>query len=90
MMVVRAVREIEDPIEGIIEATRLIDLARDQLLIELAGIRRGFAVQAQAQLRAQGMSVSAANREVAARAQTSEASVKRMLTEASQYGVSAS
>lgn len=87
MMVVRAVQNIEDPIEGIVEATRLIDLARDQLLIELAAVRRGFTVQAQTILRANGMTVSAANREIAAKAQTSEASVKRMLTEAGQYGV---
>lgn len=86
-MVVDAVQQIEDPYEGIVEATRLIDEARDVLLIELAAIRRSFTVQAQTTLRAQGMNVSQANREIATRAQTSEASVKRMMTEAGQYGV---
>jgi hypothetical protein len=88
MMLVRAVRDIEDPYEGIMEATQLIDQTRDVLLIELAAVRRSFTVQAQTALRAEGMNVSTANREIARRAQTSEASVKRMMTEAGQYGVS--
>lgn len=87
MMVVRSVQQIEDPIRGIQEATQLIDKVRDELLIELAAVRRGFAVQAQTQLREAGMKVAEANRQIAVQAQTSEASVKRMLTEASQYGV---
>jgi hypothetical protein len=89
MTVVRTVREITDPVEGIKEATSLIDQARDQLLVELAAARRDFAVRAQAHLRAGGMTVDAANREIATQAQTSVASIKRMIQEARQYGVAA-
>ena len=89
MMVVRAVRDIADPIEGIRETTSLIDMARDQLLVELAAARRDFAVRAQAHLRASDMTVDAANRQVAAEALTSVASIKRMVQEAGQYGVAA-
>lgn len=87
MMVVRAVREIADPIEGIRVATALTDNARDQLLVELAAARRDFAVQAQTARRRTGMTVDQANREIAAEAQTSVASIKRMVAEAGQYGV---
>lgn len=87
MMVVRTVRDIADPIAGIVEVTNLIDQARDQLLVELAAARRDFAVRAQATLRQDGMTVDQANREIATKAQTSVASVKRMVQEAGQYGV---
>lgn len=89
MTVVRTVQQITDPIEGIRIATSLIDQARDQLLVELAAARRDFAVRAQAALRAGGMTVDAANRQIATEAQTSVASIKRMVQEAGQYGVAA-
>lgn len=89
MMVIRQVQEIEDDVEAIMVATTLIDEARDQLLVELAAIRRDRAVRAQAKLRATGMTVDMANRQLAEQVQTSPTSIKRMVQEAGQYGVAA-
>lgn len=89
MMVIRQVQEIEDDVEAIMVATTLIDEARDQLLVELAAIRRDRAVRAQAKLRATGMTVDMANRLLAEQVQTSPTSIKRMVQEAGQYGVAA-
>lgn len=89
MTVIRQVQEIEDDVEAIMVATKLIDEARDQLLVELAAIRRDRAVRAQAKLRATGMTVDTANRLLAEQVQTSPTSIKRMVQEAGQYGVAA-
>lgn len=87
MMVIRAVGDIEDDIEAARVATDLIDQARDQLLVELAAVRRARAVAAQSKLRATGMTVDEANRRLASAMNTSPTSVKRMVQEAGQYGV---
>lgn len=89
-MVIREVNAIEDDVEAAKVATRLIDEARDVLLVELAAIRRGRAVMAQTKLRATGLTVEEANRRLAAEMNTSPTSVKRMVQEAPQYGVAAS
>jgi hypothetical protein len=87
MMVIREVQAIRDDIEAGRVATKLIDQARDQLLVELAAIRRERAVRAQATLRASGLKVDAANRQLADEFQTSVTTVRRMILEAGQYGV---
>ena len=51
MMVIREVQSVEDDVEAARIATKLIDQARDELLVELAAIRRARAVVAQAKLR---------------------------------------
>jgi hypothetical protein len=84
--VIRQLQQVDDPEEGIRLATRLIDQARDELLVELAALRRSFAVRARTALMDQGMSATEANRVLAARVETSPQSVGRMVTEASQYG----
>lgn len=84
--VVRQLQEVTDPEEGMRVATALIDQARDELLVELAAIRRSFAVRARTALMDQGMSATAASRELASRVHTSPQSIGRMVTEAAQYG----
>lgn len=84
--VIRQLQQVDDPEEGIRLATRLIDQARDELLVELAGLRRSFAFKARTALIDQGMSATEANRTLAARVDTSPQSIGRMVTEAAQYG----
>lgn len=88
-MVIHQVAAIEDDVEAARVATKLIDEARDVLLIELAAIRRGRTVEAQNKLRATGMPVNEANIELAKQMETSPTAVRRMVLEAGQYGVQA-
>lgn len=84
--VIRQLQQVDDPEEGMRLATSLIDQARDELLVELAAMRRSFAVRARTALMDQGLSATAASRELAGRVHTSPQSIGRMVTEASQYG----
>jgi hypothetical protein len=77
---------VSDPVERIRQATLLGDEARDQLLPELASVRRLATVQARKALMEQGMSATAATHELANQIGMSVQTVMRMITEAKHYG----
>lgn len=79
---------IEDPIERIKRATLLIDEARDQLLRELASVRRLATVEARKKMMAENrnMNVTDATHALASEVGMSVQTVMRMITERRQYG----
>ena len=86
--VVYRLREVTDPIERFKMSTAAIDQVRDELIVELAALRREAAVQARNVLiDEQGLKAGQANRELAALSGTSVQTVARMINEQAQYGV---
>jgi L-serine deaminase len=84
---IRWLRDLTDPVEGLQEATLAIDEARSTLLPELAAIRRAMAAAARDKLVSeQGLSLSEATRELARLVGASPQTVMRLIGERSSYG----
>lgn len=81
------VRNIEDPIQRFVEATRLGDEARGSLLPELAAQRRQAAHEARQALIASGMNATEATRHIARLAGSTPQTIGRMISERDAYGV---
>lgn len=81
------VREIEDPIQRFVEATRFGDEARGSLLPELAAQRRQAAHEARQALIRAGMNATEATRRVAQLANSTPQTIGRMISEKDAYGV---
>lgn len=81
------IRDIEDPIQRFMEATRFGDEARGSLLPELAALRRAAAHEARQRLIAGGMNATEATRRVAQLADSTPQTIGRMISERDQYGV---
>jgi hypothetical protein len=81
------VREVTDPVQRFVEATRLGDEARGSLLPELAAVRRQAAHEARRALIAGGMNATEATREVARQAHSTPQTIGRMISERSAYGI---
>ena len=77
---------ITDPVERIRQATLLGDEARDQLLPELASVRRLATVEARRQLMDRGMTATEATHDLASRIGMSVQTVMRMISERKHYG----
>lgn len=86
--VVYWLNQIEDPVERIKRATLLGDEARDQLLPELASVRRLATVAARKQLMTSGdgMSATQATHLLAEKIGMSVQTVMRMISERKHYG----
>lgn len=81
------IRDIVDPVERFVEATRYGDEARGSLLPELAALRRQAAHEARQHLIISGMNATEATREVARRAESTPQTIGRMISERDQYGI---
>lgn len=80
------VNDIEDPVDAAVAATVLVDRVRDQLLPELAAVRRIKTVMARQKLTNEGMRATDATRELAAKMGMSPQTINRMYTERRAYG----
>lgn len=84
--VVYWLNSLTDPVEQIKFATILGDQARDELLPEIASVRRLATVKARKKLMDQGMSAYEANRLLADQVGQSPQTIMRLISERRQYG----
>lgn len=75
-----------DPMEQFVLATTYGDKVRQELLVELAALRRRSAHAARKQLMDQGMNATEATRELARLVESSPQTISRMINELHQYG----
>lgn len=79
-------QHLADPVERMKLATLYADRARDELLPELASVRRLATVQARTALMEQGHTATEATRILAQQVGMSTQTVARMISERKQYG----
>lgn len=79
-------QHVEDPVERIKKATLFGDEARDQLLPELASVRRLATVEARKKLMDDGLTATEATRVLAEKVGMSPQTIMRMISERRQYG----
>lgn len=84
--VVYWLQRVKDPVERIKLSTLMGDEARDQLLPELASVRRLATVEARQHLMNQGMTATEATRALAEQVGMSPQTVMRMISERKAYG----
>jgi transcriptional regulator GlxA family with amidase domain len=85
-LMVEWVNELTDPVEQMVASTILIDRVRDQLMPELAAIRRNSTVRARQHLIQTGLRATDATRKLAELSGQSPQTVNRMFQERHSYG----